>query len=334
MTTNTSSTNTTIPQTMQAVTFDHFGDANVLKTAAVATPVVGAQDVLIRITHTSVNPVDWKIREGYLKDFLPHRFPIIPGWDAAGVVAAIGKDVTDVKVGDEVYAYTRLPEVHSGTYAEFIAVPESFVARKPKDVSLAAAAALPLVGLTAYQALHEILNVKAGERLLVTGGAGGVGSLAIQFAVAAGVHVTATAGSSNQGYLKELGADVALDYTKGNVAEAAKASTPAGFDAVFDAVGGASLQEAATLLKDGGRLVSIVDTPSAALFGPKKATFAYHFVYPSGPTLQKIASLIDAGKVIVPNVGVRSIREAGNAQLESQGRHVRGKLVLAIDFNG
>jgi NADPH2:quinone reductase len=318
---------------MKAITFEQFGGASVLRTTTVATPTAKAGEVLIRLTHTSVNPVDWKIREGYLKDFLPHRFPIIPGWDAAGTVAAVGAGVKGFAAGDEVFAYTRLSEVHSGTYAEFIAVPESFVARKPKTASLAASAALPLVGLTAYQALHEVLQIKAGENVLVTGGAGGVGSLAIQFAVAAGAKVTATAGSANQSYLKELGATHTIDYTQGNVTAAAQALVPQGFDAVFDAAGGASLKESATLVKDGGRLVSIVDTPTDALFGGKKVKHAYHFVYPSGAQLERIAALIDAGKVVVPTVGVRSVTAAAEAQTESQSRHVRGKLVLAIDFN-
>lgn len=320
-------------KTMNAIYFEQFGSASVLKAGTLPTPTAKAGEVLIRITNTSVNPVDWKIREGYLKDFLPHRFPIVPGWDAAGTIAAVGANVASFAVGDEVFAYTRLPEVHSGTYAEYIAVPESFVARKPSTASLAASAALPLVALTAYQALHEILQVKAGERVLVTGGAGGVGSLAIQFAVAVGAEVTSTAGSANQGYLKELGATHTIDYTRTDVAAAAKALVPQGFDAVFDAAGGASLKEAATLIKDGGRLVSIVDTPTDALFGSKKVKHAYHFVYPSGAQLKQIATLIDAGKVVVPTVGVRSVKAAAEAQLESQNRHVRGKLVLAIDFN-
>src|SRR5690606_35960069 len=148
---------------------------------------------------------------GYLKDFLPHEFPIIPGWDAAGVVTALGEGASRFQVGDEVYAYTRLPTVKHGTYAEYIALPEAAVALKPKNITPAAAAGIPLVGLTAWQALFDLASVKSGDTVLVTGGAGGVGSLAIQFAKSVGARVITTASAANHDYLRGLGADVAID---------------------------------------------------------------------------------------------------------------------------
>ncbi len=308
---------------MKAIVFEEFGSELVLKEAEVAAPKAAKGEVLIRIAHTSINPVDWKIREGFLKGMFPHVFPIIPGWDAAGVIEAVGEGVTSFGPGDEVYAYTRLPEVRWGTYAEFIALPESSVAKKPKSITSTIAAGVPLVGLTAFQSINKIAKVRAGERVLITGGSGGVGSYAIQFAKVAGAIVVATAGSNNQGYLKELGATHAVDYTKGTLVEAARAVAPEGFDVVFDTIGGETLALASTLLKPGGRVVSISETP-------KNGTF--HFVYPSGAELSEIAKLIDEGKVRPAETTVRSVREAAAAQVESRSRHVRGKVVLAINF--
>jgi NADPH2:quinone reductase len=308
---------------MKAVVFDRFGPAEVLHTTDVATPAAKAGEVLIKISHTSVNPVDYKIRLGYLEKALPHRFPIIPGWDAAGEIAAVGPDVRGFSVGERVYAYTRLPEVHAGTYAEYIALPAGAVAKAPAKLSDAEAAAIPLVALTAYQALHEVVRVKAGDQVLVTGGAGGVGSFAVQLAKLAGAIVTTTAGTANQAYVKELGATNAIDYTKSDVTQAARQIAPAGFDIVLDAVGGRSLQEASGLLKDGGRLVSIVDAPARG---------SYHFVYPNGEQLGEIARLFDDGKLAAPAIKIGSVKDAAAAQQESEQRHIRGKLVLKIDF--
>lgn len=317
---------------MQAIFFKSFGPSSVLEQSEMPTPTPAKGEVLIRISHTSVNPVDWKIREGYLQQALPHRLPIIPGWDASGEVAAVGEGVTTFKKGDAVFAYTRLPEVHSGTYAEFIAVPATSVAKRPTSLTAAEAAAVPLVALTAFQALTEFAQLKAGQRVLVTAGAGGVGSFAIQIAKAFGGHVTATGGTNNQNYMRELGADAVIDYAKANVRDAALKVASEGFDIVLDAVGGASLKESATLVKTGGVLVSIVDTPTQALFGDKVVKHGYHFVYPNGSQLATIADLIDAGKIVAPAIAVQSIKTAAAAQDESQARHVRGKVVLAIDF--
>lgn len=310
---------------MKAIIFDTFGPASVLKEAQVSSPTPKKGEVLIRISHTSVNPVDWKIREGYLKDMLPHVFPVIPGWDAAGEVVALGEAVTNFKVGDAVYAYARLPEVHSGTYAELIALPESFVAHKPKGLTFAEAAATPLVALTAYQALHEVAKIKKGDRVLITGAAGGVGSFALQFAKIVGSEITATAGSSNQEYLKELGAHYTINYQNADAWQKISASAPEGFDVILDTVGGETLAKAISLTKGGSRTVSIVERPPIG-------AGEFHFVYPSGSQLEEIGKLFDSGLLQSPALSIRSIREAALAQTENAERHTRGKIVLAIDF--
>lgn len=311
---------------MKAILFSQFGGSHVLTQGEVANPKPAKGEVVIKIAFTSVNPVDWKIREGYLQDMLPHQFPIIPGWDAAGEVTEIGEGVTKFKVGDQVFAYTRLPTVQAGTYAEYIALPAENVAASPKSLSLAEAAGIPLVGLTAYQAIHEVTKVRAGERILVTGGAGGVGSLAIQIAKAAGARVTATASAGNLDYLRSLGADEVVDYQAKDYDALLKKSAGQGFDVLFDAVGGDTLARAEWIVKskeEGGRVVSIVEAPK---------TGSFHFVYPNGEQLAKLAVMLDAGTLKTPAITIRNIKEAKAAQEESATHRGRGKVVLKIEF--
>ena len=317
---------------MNAIVFENFGSSQVLKPATIATPTPKLGEVLIRIKHTSVNPVDWKIREGYLQAMLPHVFPVIPGWDAAGEIVQVGEGVIQFQVGDLVCAYTRLPEVHWGTYAEYIALPETFLAKLPANLDTPKAAAVPLVALTAYQALHEVVKIKANDKILITAGAGGVGSFAIQFAKLAGAEVSTTAGANNHAYVKSLGAAHAINYQSGSWETIAKTIAPNGFDAVFDGVGSATLTESIGLLKSGGRVVSIVEPPATDALNAKSATGGFHFVYPDGKALSQIITWIAEGKVQLPSIDVRNIKTAATAQDENQKRHVRGKIVLAVDF--
>lgn len=318
---------------MNAILFNQFGHSSVLAKGTVSTPNVGPNDVLIKITHTSVNPVDWKIREGYLQGMLPHQLPIIPGWDAAGVVVAQGDQAKKFKLNQRVFAYARLPEVKYGTYAEYISLPESYLAAIPENLTNEAAAGIPLVGLTAWQGLTEHLQLSKGEVILITAGAGGVGSLAIQFAKLIGATVIATASSANHSYLKSLGADIVIDYTQANVTKEIKDLYPAGIDAVFDGAGGHSLVEAMKSLKTKGKVVSIVETPPQAVAEDNQLQATFHFVYPDGKALASIVSLFEQGKLQVPSFTVQSVLKAAELQDENQQRHVRGKTVLAIDFH-
>jgi NADPH2:quinone reductase len=311
---------------MKAILFNQFGGSNVLTQGDVATPKAAKGEVLIKIAFTSVNPVDWKIREGYLQGMLPHQLPIIPGWDAAGQVVELGEGVTKFKLGDNVFSYARLPTVQFGTYAEYIALPAESVALSPKSLSSAEAAGIPLVGLTAYQAIHEVTKLKAGERLLVTGGAGGVGSLAIQIAKAAGAHVTSTASAGNLDYLRGLGADDVIDYQSKDYEVTLKKAAGPGFDVLFDAVGSDTLAHAESLVKPaalGGRVVSIVDAPK---------TGSFHFVYPNGSQLATLSAMLDNGTLKAPAIAIRNIKEAKAAQEESATHRGRGKVVLKIEF--
>ncbi|MFW7381231.1 MAG: NADP-dependent oxidoreductase [Oligoflexus sp.] len=311
---------------MKAITYDTFGDSSVLKISELPDPEPGRGEVLIRLSHTSVNPVDWKIRLGYLKDAFPHSFPIIPGWDASGEVIALGEDVDEYSVGELVYAYARLPLVQNGTYAEKIVLPANFLARKPNSINAAEAAAVPLVGLTAYQSLKNIAQLKAGEKALILGGAGGVGSFAVQFAKIMGAEVTATTSRLNFDYVRSLGADHVIDYTNNQVIEEARKIAAQGFDVIFDAVGGAALEESSQVLAQpevNDRLVSIVETPKHGHF---------HFVTPSGEELKEIAALFDSGRLKLPAITVRSIKDAAMIQDENAQQHTRGKIVMTIDF--
>ncbi len=317
---------------MKAVTFDKFGSSDQLKIQDVPLREVKSGEVLVKIHYTSVNPVDWKIREGYLKDFLPHQFPIVSGWDASGEVVEVASDVKSWSVGTKVMAYTRLPKVHAGTYAQYICLPHEYLAKVPTNVSLEQAAAIPLVGLTAYQALHRVANLKNGENVLITAGAGGVGSLAIQIAKAAGAVVTATAQSANHSYLKELGADHCVDYTKPTIVDDLKRISPNGFQVVFDCAGGDSLQQAWQVVARNGRLVSIVDTPDPQKSGRADVQANYHFVEPIGEELEALSDLLQSKKLVPPSIEVKSVRDAAQAQDENETRRVRGKVVLKIDF--
>jgi len=174
---------------MKAMAIEGFGAGFELKMMDLPKPTPNDDEVLIELAATSVNPVDWKIHEGHLKDMFPHEFPLILGWDAAGTVSEVGSKVTKFKVGDRVYSYTRKPTVHWGTYAEFVTVTESAVSLMPKNVSFEEAATIPLTGLTAWQALFETANLKKGQKILIHAGSGGVGSLAIQFAKFAGAFI-------------------------------------------------------------------------------------------------------------------------------------------------
>lgn len=314
---------------MKAVVIESFGGVEVLKLSEVPVPQPTDSQILVEIKYAAINPVDWKIRQGYLKDIFPHIFPVILGWDAAGVVAKVGKNVRNFKVGDKVYSYTRKPEVHGGTYAQFVTLDEASVAHMPTTIDFAQASSLPLTGLTAYQALHDIASIRAGENVLILGGSGGVGGLAIQIAKAAGANVIATTSTGNKDYVKSLGADFVVDYLKENVPTTI-ANLNLNIDVVLDTVGGETQKNAFDLVRDGGRFVSIVDTPDVSKLQPRSVQSGFHFVTPSGRQLEKIASLVDDGKLDVLPLTKFNLEDIADAHRLSQSARTRGKIVVAI----
>lgn len=313
---------------MKAMIIDDFGGAERLRLADMPVPTPEDDEVLIQLAYTSVNPVDWKIREGLLKDLFPHQFPIILGWDAAGTVSAVGKAVSSFKEGDRVYGYCRKPIIQHGTYAEFVTVKATALAAMPDNISFAQGASIPLTGLTAWQALFDAARLSAGETVLIQAGAGGVGSLAIQFAKQAGAKVYTTASAINHDYIKSLGADVAINYKKEDVVQVMKTAEPSGVDVVFDTVGDQVQQQSFQVLKPGGRLVSIVAPPPEDLLQKFQVKGDFVFVEPNGEQLRTIADLIAAGKVKPAMIEEMPLVEAALAQETSRGKHVCGKIVL------
>jgi NADPH:quinone reductase-like Zn-dependent oxidoreductase len=305
--------------TMKAVRIHAFGGPDVLKIEEAPRPEPGSGEVLIKVHAAGVNPIDWKIREGYGN----RELPLIPGWDVAGVVEKLGSGVTSLNKGDQVYGYFGI--ARDGAYADYVAVPADEVALKPRSLDYTKAAAIPLAALTAWQGLFDMGGLKAGQKVLIHGAAGGVGSFAVQFAKWKGADVVGTASGRNERFVKALGAEQVIDYTKTPFEEAVE-----DVDVVLDTMGGETQRRSWQVLKKGGILVSILSQPSqkeADAWGVRQAFFV---VRPNAAELTEIAALVDSGKVkpIVDNV--LPLAEARKAQELSQAGHTRGKIVLKV----
>jgi len=304
---------------MEAVRIHQYGGPEELKVEEVPRTQAAAGEALIRVHAAGVNPVDWKIRAGYLKDFMPVPMSFIPGIDVSGVVGATGAGVTQFKNGDEVFGAGK------GAYAESAVAKESELARKPPSLDHVHAAALPVAALTAWQALFNVAHLTAGQRVLIHGASGGVGSFGAQFAKAKGVYVIGTASGRNQAYLRELGVDEPIDYEKARFEDVVR-----NVDVVLDTQGGDTQQRSWKVLKKGGMLVSIVQSPSAeeaAKHGAKSAIFRRQ---PNAGELNEIARLVDSGKVKVVVDSVLPLSAAPRAHELSQTGHARGKLLLQV----
>jgi NADPH:quinone reductase len=313
---------------MRAIAIERFGGPETLQLVDLPDPTPRAGEVLIRILAAGINPVDWKIREGFLQQRLPHRLPVIPGWEAAGVVEATGEGATRFRRGDAVWSYTRLPEVHDGAYAELLAVPETSVARKPDRMFFHEAGAVPLAGLTSYQALLRAGDVKPGATVLVHAASGGVGHLAVQIAKSAGATVIGTAGKANQDFIKSFGVDHAVDYTAGDFRDAVRAIAPEGVTVAFDTLGGDVQAKTYDVVAKGGRLVSIASPPDAAAAEKRGFRAQYHFVEPSAADLDRLAELVDQGKLRVHVSSILPLSAAAEGQIKSREGRTRGKSVL------
>lgn len=306
---------------MKAIIAKSYGGPEVLEHTDRPDPKVGPDSFLIRVKAAGVNPVDWKIVAGYLDPMMDVHFPLIPGWDVAGVVEAVGADATEYAVGDEVIGYVRRDEVQHGTYAELVAAPVRTLARKPASLSWQQAAGLPLAGLTAYQSLKRV-DAKAGETVLVHAAAGGVGSLAVQIAVAQGARVIGTASERNHDFLRSLGAEP-VTYGDG-LADRVRALAPEGVDAAVDFVGGGAVEVSQELLRDRSRVASIADGEAKNKGG--------HMVWvrPDTADLTALGALADAGKLTVPVEVIFPLPEAAEAFRRSMAGRARGKIVLEV----
>lgn len=309
----------------KAANYDEFGGPEVVKISEIDLPEPKEGEVLVKIKAAGVNPVDAVIREGHYKNIMPHNFPIIPGWDMAGVVEARGHAARRFEVGDEVYAYARRPEVKWGTFAEYIVIPESYLATKPKNISWEKAAGIPLAGLTAYQALYIAGNLEEGQKVLILGASGGVGSFAIQLAKVKGAEIFGVASEKNHQYMKSLGADHTIDYRNRDIGTAAKEIAPEGVDLIFDCTSGESLMQSTKALKPSGKLVSILNQGEDI---DDKIDFQFVFVEPNSKQLDHYRELVEEGKITVEVSEVYSLQEVPNALKQIQTLHTTGKIVI------
>ncbi|MFD1413678.1 NADP-dependent oxidoreductase [Oceanobacillus jeddahense] len=311
---------------MKAIIIDQYGDADQLKEKdEIPIPEIKDNQVLVEMHATSINPIDWKLREGYLQEGLPFEFPIILGWDAAGVIKQIGKNVTAFQVGDEVFARPDLTP--NGTYAAYTAVDEELLAMKPKNISFEEAAAVPLAGLTAWQCLVNFSEIKEGEKVLIHAGSGGVGSMAIQIAKSFGAYVASTASGKNETFLKELGVDHCINYKEEDFEDVLQ-----DYDIVVDTLGGEILNKSFQVLKEGGRLVSIAGKPDEKLAKQKGVKAGSLWLEPDGKELAELGKLMEDGK-LKPYIGhTFPLTENGlkEAHRLSETHHAKGKIVIQI----
>ena len=308
--------------TMKAVVIHEYGGPEVLKFEDIPRPEPTDNQLLVRVIAAGVNPVDGMIRSGM---FAKERraFPIILGGDIAGVVEKVGSKITKFKAGDPVFAYVSLD--NSGGYAQYALVTEREATPKPKSITYVEAAAVPIVAMTAWQALVDTANLKSGQTVLIHGGSGGVGSFAIQIAKARGAKVIATASTANQFVLKELGADVAIDYTKQKFEAIAK-----DVDVVLDSIGRDTLARSYGVVKKGGIIVSIVARPDPAELEEHGIRGAALSVEPNSQELAEIGKLIDDKKIKVIVSQTFPLSDAAKAQEQVATGHTRGKIVLKV----
>ena len=311
---------------MKAIRIHNYGGPEVLQYEDAPRPEPQAGEVLVRVHAAGVNPIDWKVREGEMKDFWPHTFPLILGWDLSGVVEEFGPDPAAAgrfKIGDEVYG---LPDpTRGGAYADYIVVRETELALKPNSLHHIRAAAVPLAALTAWQSLFDTAQLQPGHRVLIHAGSGGVGHFAVQLAKWKGAHVFATASTKNQDLLRKLGVDEPIDYTKQRFENVAR-----NIDIVLDTIGGETQERSWSVLKKGGNLVSLVQPPSdekAKELGVRAAFVASH---PNGEQLAEISKIIDSGKLAPVIDRILPLSEARRAHELSQSGHTHGKIALRV----
>jgi NADPH:quinone reductase-like Zn-dependent oxidoreductase len=305
---------------VKAAFIEQFGDPEVLKYGDLPDPVAGPGEVVVDVAAASVNGADWKVRRGPAS---PANFPLVLGRDFSGVVAAAGAGVDDLKLGDAVFGV--LEAGREGAYAEKLAIKASIIASKPATLSHVNAAALALTGLTAIAAIEATLQLKRGETILIQGGAGGVGSFAIQLAKHIGAHVVTTTSAANLDYVRGLGADRAVDYNAEDFTRVVRDC-----DAVFDTVGGDVAQKSFAVLKPGGRAAFIASGPQAPQPDRNDVTSLRPAVGRARAPLERIAQLVVAGAVRPPQIKLYRLSEAAAAHRLSESRHFRGKLVFQV----
>ncbi|MED2186862.1 NADP-dependent oxidoreductase [Bacillus wiedmannii] len=331
---------------MKAMIIDKYGKVP-MRMAEVPTPEINEYEVLAEIHAASINPIDFKIRDGKVKMLLKYEMPLILGNDFSGVIVKVGSKVTRFKAGDAIYARPRKNKI--GTFAEYIAIHEDDIAFKPKNLSFEEAASIPLVGLTSYQALHDIMHLQKGQKILIHAGSGGVGTFAIQLAKIMGATVTTTASEAGSDLVKSLGADEIINYKTEKFEEILN-----DYDAVFDTIGGTTLEKSFDIIKGGGNIVSVSGMPNArfgkefgsgffktllfslaskkltALEKKHSAQYSFLFMKPSGDQLRTIANYIEAGKIKPVIDRVFPFEDAQKAMEYSEAGRAKGKIIVKI----
>ncbi len=310
---------------MKAVVIREYGSADVLRYEEVEAPTIKADELLVKVHAAAVNPIDWKIRKGMLKIISGNKFPMILGFDLAGVVLEVGSQVSNFQVGDEIYGSLGVP---GGAYAEIAAVPQKVAAIKSKNISFEEAAALPVAALTALQSLRDKANIQPSQSVLINGASGGVGIFAVQIAKALGAEVTGVCSGKNLDFIKSLGADSLIDYTTHDFTK-----NQVQYDIVFDAVGKQTFDNCKKVLKPNGiyittlpNLQNIVAIALTSVFGSQKAKFI--LAQPNTADLLYLNELIEAGKLRVVIDCTYPLQELAAAHIYSESERAKGKIAI------
>lgn len=309
--------------TMRAIRIYSYGGPQVMVGEIVPRPEPSTKEVLIAVHAAGVNPIDWKVREGYVKGWLRQKLPLIPGWDVSGVIVELGDGVDGFRKGDEVYG--KLDAGRDGAYAEYAVSRVENIALKPRTLDHVHAAAVPTAALTAWQSLFDLARLKAGQIVLIHAAAGGVGHFAVQLSKWRGASVIGTASGRNEEFLRKLGVDFVINYTSRNFE-----GEVSGVDCVLDTQGGDVLARSLRVLKKGGIVVSTLDEPPAEELARYGVRAAHVITRGDAGQLMQIARLIDAGEIRPVVETVLTLAEARKAHELSQRGHVRGKIVLRI----
>lgn len=307
---------------MKAVCIHSFGGPEVLKVEEMEIPQPADDEVLIRVRAASVNPVDYKLRSGAMSPGKPLQKPMVLGRDVAGTIERCGRAVQSLRPGDNVFA---LLDGGQGSYAQYVTVKASICAREPKQIDHVTAAAVPLAGLTAWQGLFDEGHMQAGQRILVHGGAGGVGHMAVQLAKAKGANVSTTVASEDMDFARSLGADQVIDYKRERFEDKVR-----DIDLVLDLIGGETQQRSWAVLKDGGTMVSTLTKPSEDKARERHARTSHYRSHPDAGELTEIGKLIESGKVKPRVCATYPLERAAEAQERIERQHVQGKVVLQV----
>jgi alcohol dehydrogenase len=313
---------------MKSAQINKYGSSEVVKTnQSTPEPIVTPGKVLVIIKAAGVNPVDWKIREGLMQQMISLQFPSTLGMDFSGVIKQVGEGVSpsDFKLGDEVYGQAGVISGGSGAFAEMALANTESIAHKPKRLSHAEAAALPLVGVSAWQALTENIGLAKDQKILIHGGAGGIGSIAIQLAKYLGVYVATTVSTNDKQFVQELGTDIVIDYKTQTFEDLLH-----DYDAVFDTVGGETYRRSFKVLKKGGIIVSMLEEPNSELMNQYGIKAIFQFTQVNRERLTKLTQWVDENNIRVNVEKKFSLDEAGDALDHQKDVHPRGKVVLAM----